>query len=160
MLLLLSWIALPAAHAGPMVQVMAGGALPVAKDTDSSSGALLGLIGGYRAKVGPVALQPEAVVRYNLDASTLAVGAGGEVTFGMAGPLRVGPYAHIGTTVVPAPAPSPDAGLSIVINPPTPVIVGARVGWQWDHPTQLKCDNCAQPAEHWLTAAITAGAVF
>lgn len=158
-MLLWSWM-VSSAHAGPTVQVMGGAAVPLAIDSASSTGPLLGLIGGYRAKLGPIALQPEAVARWNLDASTVSLGAGAELTMKVAGPLRIGPYAHMGVGIVPNPGPSPDAGLSIVINPPSPVVIGARAGWQWDHPALYKCGDCPQPAEHWLSATVTAGVLF
>src|SRR6478609_4874227 len=97
---MLWWIAMSSAQAGPMVQVMGGAGLPVSKNNASEAAPIVGLIGGYRAKVGPLALQPEAIVRGNTDAPTVTIGVGGEVTVGMTGPLRIGPYAHLGVGVV------------------------------------------------------------
>ena len=64
------------------------------------------------------------------------------------------------TTRPPDTGPSPDAGLAFIINPPTPLVVGLRAGWEMDQPGTLKCGDCPQPAQHWLTAAVTAGAIF
>jgi hypothetical protein len=155
------WLLWQSAWAGPAISVHAGGgAAAEAEAADPRAGAMLGVVGGYRVEVGPVAVQPEAAFRANLAAGTMAVGLGAEAALGLAGPLWAGPYAHIGIGLVPQPLPSADAGLSLYVDLPSPLLVGLRAGWQWDRPTVYKCGNCAQLAEHWLVAMATVGVAF
>jgi hypothetical protein len=154
-------VLMQAAWAGPVLQVHGGaGATVQAESEEPHAGPMLGVVGGYRVEVGPVALQPEAAFRANLGVGTMAVGLGAEAAIGLAGPLWLGPYAHLGVGIAGYPLPSSDAGLSLYADLPSPLVVGLRAGWQWDRPTRYKCGDCAQPAEHWLVAVGTVGVAF
>jgi hypothetical protein len=115
-----------AAWAGPAIELSGGGAIPLDSPTASGNGAQGGLAIGYRKKVGPVALQPELVLRTNLQAPVIVAGAGAQVVVGK--PVGVGAYAHLGIGVQGYPQPSPDAGLQLVVDPPTPLVLALRAG--------------------------------
>jgi hypothetical protein len=158
-------VSLSAAHAGPAVGVMVGGALPLATDTLSDPGAQLGLYAGYRKSIGPVHLQPELVFRTNTGAaplegteggSQLSALAGGAVTF--LGPVSFGPYAHVGLAVQDI-GPVYDAGLMAEFTAVGPLAVGLRLGWQDERVGE--CPVCElEPAKNWLVGTVTAGLAF
>jgi hypothetical protein len=154
--MLLLWAT--AAWAGPAVELSGGGAIPLDADTASGNGPQGALAVGYHKRVGPVAVQPEVLVRTNLQAPVIVAGAGAQVVVGK--PVGFGAYAHLGIGLQGYLQPSPDAGLQLVIDPPTPLVLALRAGWEWDHPLKYKCGDCAQPSEQWFTAGAMAGVHF
>lgn len=145
------------AWARPAIELHAGGVMPLTSGTASGPGAAGGLTLGWCMGVGPLlTVQPEVYARTNLAAPVTVLGVGGQALVGLKF-LQLGPYARLGLGVGGSSLPTPEAGLAIVVDPPTPLILGVRGGWEFDHPTQFKCGDCPQPAEQWVGASAMVG---
>lgn len=151
------WMWGSTAWAGFAAGVSGGAGLPLDRPTASDPGVTFGLYAGWRQDVGPVHLQPELTVRYDVPPTVIVPAIGTTATLG--GALSAGAYAHLGITLGGYPFPSPDAGLLVEAHL-SKLAVGLRAGWAWSHPARYKCGNCPQPSEHWLQAVATAGVAF
>lgn len=140
------------AHAGVIVGGMAGTDVPLDNDTTSDAGLNMGLLVGWRQDLLLLHIQPEIVLRYNVENQAALVGPGVAVT--ALSPVAVGVYAHVG---LPASGgPTWDAGGVAELTLLPKIRPGVRVGYQRARIGDND-DDPLGPADNMLHAALVVG---
>jgi len=145
------------ALASPSVGVSAGVAAPLAADSASPAVApTVGAVVGWTLPTDAVTLRPELTAGTVISTMAVPWGVGGAVLFG--GDWKVGPVAHVGTSLRSAPsALAVYGGVTVETEPKDALWLGARVGVRQLQPIMMKCGNCAQYSPTWVGLDLVAG---
>lgn len=150
---MIAWLMAAAAHAGVIVGGMAGTEVPLQVETSSDAGPMAGVLVGWRQDLLLLHVQPELVIRYNLENQAALVGPGFQVT--ALSPVAIGVFAHVG---LPANGgPTWDAGGVAELTLLPKIRPGVRLGYQRARIGDADCLDCPPPADDMLHAALVVG---